>query len=344
MNTFTFHSKEFLWLLLLLPLVIYLRRRRSQRATLFFPHTEILKKSAGSYRSKSQKILAFLRFLALTSLIFALARPQWIQHFVESNLNGVDIMLAVDVSSSMMGLDFHEEKERKVTTRLDIAIQVTNEFIQNRSNDRIGMCAFAGDAYLVSPVTMNHEWLRDNLKRLHVGLVEDGTAIGNAIAMCANRLKNSEAKTKLIVLLTDGSNTAGNIAPLIATETAAALGIKIYTIGIGKKGIVRFAYADANGKVLVDPFGRTLAFQGQADIDEVLLEAIAQKTDGQFFRAENKKQLSDIYTTIDQLEKTDIKIKQFAIVQDFFIWLIGSALLLLLIEYFLRHSKFQRIP
>jgi Ca-activated chloride channel family protein len=344
MNAFSFHSREFLWLLLLLPLVIYLRRRQKKRATLPFPHSEILKKSAGSRRPKSQKILAFLRFSALTLLIFALARPQWIRRFEESNLNGVDIMLAVDISTSMMGLDFHEEKERKVTTRLDIAIQVTHAFIQNRPSDRIGMCAFAGDAYLVSPLTMNHEWLEDNLKRLHVGLIEDGTAIGNAIAMCANRLKNSEAKTKLIVLLTDGSNTAGHIAPLIATETAAALGIKIYTIGIGKKGIVRFAYPDADGNVLMDPFGRPLTLQGQADIDETLLEAIAKKTEGQFFRAENKKQLSDIYTTIDQLEKTDIKIKQFAVVKDFFMELIGAALLLLLLEYFLRNSKFQRIP
>ncbi|MDR1303235.1 MAG: VWA domain-containing protein [Puniceicoccales bacterium] len=343
MSTFSFHSKEFLWLLLLLPPVIYLARRKKW-ATLSFPHSEILRKAAGLRRPKSQKILALLRLSALILLIFALARPQYIQRFQESNLNGVDIMLAVDISSSMMGLDFHEEQERKITTRLDIAIQVTNEFIQNRANDRIGMCTFAGDAYLVSPVTMNHEWLQNNLKRLHVGLVEDGTAIGNAIAMCANRLKNSEAKTKLIVLLTDGSNTAGNIAPLIATETAAALGIKIYTIGIGKKGIVRFAYPDANGNIITDPFGRPLTLQGHADIDETLLEAIAQKTDGQFFRAENKKQLSDIYTTIDQLEKTDIKVKQFAVVEDFFIWLIGSALLLLLFEYFLRNTKFQRIP
>jgi Ca-activated chloride channel family protein len=156
MNTFSFHSKEFLWLLLLLPPVIYLVRRKKW-AALSFPHTEILRKAAGLRRPKSQKILSFLRFSALTLLIFALARPQWIRHFQESNLNGVDIMLAVDVSPSMMGLDFHEEHERKITTRLDIAIQVTNEFIQNRANDRIGMCTFAGDASLVSAVTMNHE-------------------------------------------------------------------------------------------------------------------------------------------------------------------------------------------
>ncbi|MDR3317379.1 MAG: VWA domain-containing protein [Puniceicoccales bacterium] len=341
---FEFHNKEFLWLLLLLPPIAYICKRHQKQARLSFPHTEILKSAVGSYRSKAQQILNFLRLSALTLLIFALARPQRVHHFAESHSSGVDIMLAVDISSSMMGLDFHEEKERKITTRLDIAKQVTHEFIQNRPNDRIGMCAFAQDAYLVSPVTMNHEWLKDNLERLHVGLIEDKTAIGNAIAMCANRLKNSESKTKLIVLITDGSNTAGNIAPLIATETAAALGIKIYTVGIGKKGIIHFAYPDKNGNAIMDPLGRPLTLQGQADIDEELLETIANKTEGQFFRAENKKQLSDIYTTIDKLEKTDIKIKQFAIAEDFFIWLIGCALLLLLLECLLRNSKFQKIP
>jgi Ca-activated chloride channel family protein len=186
---------------------------------------------------------------------------------------------------------------------------------------------------------MNHEWLNNNLKRLRMGFVEDGAAIGNAIAICVNRLKKSEAKTKLVVLLTDGSNTAGNIASLIATETAAALGIKIYTIGIRNKGILRFAYPDAKGNITTDPFGRPLTLQSQADIDETLLEAIAQKTEGQFFRAENSRQLNDISTTIDQLGKTDIKIKQFAVLTDFFIWLIRNALLLLLLEYFLRDTK-----
>jgi Ca-activated chloride channel family protein len=343
-NAFEFHSKEFLWLLLLLPLVAHFRKRYQRQATLAFPHAETLGKSAGLHRSMAQYVLNFLRFSALTLLIFALARPQLVQRFTESNSSGIDIMLAVDISSSMMGLDFLERKEQKLITRLDIAKQVTNDFIRNRPNDRIGMCAFARDAYLVSPVTMNHNWLEDNLKRLHVGMVEDGTAIGNAIAMCANRLKNSESKTKLIVLLTDGSNTAGNIAPLIATETAAALNIKIYTIGIGKKGIIAFAYPDANGNVSVDPFGQPQTVQGKADLDETLLEAIAQKTEGQFFRAENRKQLSDIYTTIDQMEKTDVKIKQFATAEDFFIWFIGCALLLLLLECFLRHSMFLKIP
>jgi Ca-activated chloride channel family protein len=343
-NAFEFHSKEFLWLLLLLPLVAHLRKRYQKQATLAFSHVEALKKATGLHRSMAQHVLNFLRFSALTLLIFALARPQFVQHFTESNSSGVDIMLAVDISSSMMGLDFVERKEQKLITRLDIAKQVTNEFIRNRPNDRIGMCAFARDAYLVSPVTMNHDWLEDNLKRLYVGMVEDGTAIGNAIAMCANRLKNSASKTKLIVLLTDGGNTAGNIAPLIATEMAAALNIKIYAIGIGKKGVIAFAYPDENGNVIVDPFGQPQTILGKADLDETLLEAIAQKTEGQFFRAENRKQLSDIYTTIDQMEKTDVKIKQFATAEDLFMWLIGGALLLLLLECFLRHSKFLKIP
>jgi Ca-activated chloride channel family protein len=343
-STFEFHDKEYLWLFLLLPIVAYIYNRCKKQATLSFSHTAILKTAADYPHKKSQHILKFLRFSALTALVLALARPQLIHRFRESNSSGVDIMLAIDISSSMMGLDFLERNEGKITTRLDIAKQLTDEFIQNRPNDRIGMCAFAGDAYLVSPVTMNHDWLGENLKRLYVGLVEDRTAIGNAIAMCANRLKNSESKTKLIVLLTDGGNTAGNIAPLTAAESAAALNIKIYAIGIGKQGIIHFACPDEKGQVLMDPFGRPITLQGEADLDETLLEAIAQKTEGRFFHAENRKQLSDIYTTIDQLEKTDIKIKQFATAEDFFIWLIGFALLLLLLECLLRYSKFQKIP
>jgi Ca-activated chloride channel family protein len=244
----------------------------------------------------------------------------------------------------MMGLDFWVEREREITTRLDIAKQVTREFIRNRPNDRMGMCAFAGNAYWVSPLTMNHRWLEENLNRLYVGLIEDGTAIGNAIAMCVNRLKNSESKTKLILLLTDGSNTAGDIAPSIAAEMAAALGIKIYTIGIGKKGTIAFAYPDENGNVTLDPFGRPIIMQQQIDLDEDLLQSIAAKTSGQFFRGENRKQLGDIYSTIDQLEKTDMEVQQLANSEDLFPWFIGCALLLLLLEYLLRNSKFQRIP
>ncbi|MDR2200523.1 MAG: VWA domain-containing protein [Puniceicoccales bacterium] len=343
MNSFQFHSKAFLWLLLFLPLIAYIYRRK-RWATLSFPQVETLKKVAGMRPSKAQKILTTLRFLALGLLILALARPQLIDHFSESHCSGVDIMLAIDISSSMMGLDFQEGRERNIITRLDIAKQVTREFIRNRPNDRMGMCTFAGNAYWVSPITMNHRWLEENLERLHVGLIEDKTAIGNAIAMCVNRLKDSDAKTKLILLLTDGSNTAGDIAPSIAAEMAAALGIKIYTIGIGKKGTIALAYPDENGNVVTDSLGRPLIVQAQIDLDENLLQTIADKTDGQFFRGENRKQLDDIYKTIDRLEKTDINVQQFANAKDLFPWFIGFALLLLLLEYLLRNSKFQRIP
>ncbi|MDR0418457.1 MAG: VWA domain-containing protein [Puniceicoccales bacterium] len=343
MISFEFHSPQYLWFLLLLPLALYLQKKFYRTATVKFSHLEFLKKATGQ-RLKCDKLLKILRFFALISVIIALARPQYILRSSETSSNGIDIMLAIDISSSMMGLDFQERKEQKLTTRLDIAKQLTKEFIQSRPNDRMGMCAFAGSPYLVSPVTLNHEWLIENLERLHINLVEDGTAIGNTIAMCANRLKNSEAKTKIIVLLTDGSNTAGSIAPLIATETASVLNIRIYTIGIGKQGVVNFAYPDEHGNVVTDPFGQPVILQATASIDEPLLKKIAEITHGQFFRAENKKQLAEIYHTIDQLEKSDVKIKQYAIARDFFLWFIGLALFLLLLEYLLCNTKFQRIP
>ncbi|MDR1366861.1 MAG: VWA domain-containing protein [Puniceicoccales bacterium] len=343
MISFEFYSPQYLWFLFLLPLALYLQKKCHRTATVKFSHLEFFKKATGQHL-KRDKLLKMLRFFALVSMIIALARPQRILRSSETNSNGIDIMLAIDISSSMMGLDFQEQKEQKLTTRLDIAKQLTKEFIQSRPNDRMGMCAFAGAPYLVSPVTLNHEWLVENLERLHINLVEDGTAIGNTIAMCANRLKNSEAKTKIIVLLTDGSNTAGNIAPLIATETAAVLNIRIYTIGIGKQGVVNFAYPDEHGNVVTDPFGQPMILQATASIDEPLLEKIAETTHGQFFRAENKKQLAEIYRTIDQLEKSDVKIKQYAIAEDFFLWFIGLALLLLLLECLLCNTKFQRIP
>ncbi|UPA28433.1 MAG: VWA domain-containing protein [Verrucomicrobiota bacterium] len=283
-----------------------------------------------------------LRFGALSAIVIALARPQWVSKFTEVNSSGVDIMLAIDVSGSMMGLDFSDRE--KTITRLDIAKEVTKVFIENRPNDRLGMCAFAGEPYLVSPLTLNHTWLKDNLRRLHVKLIEDGTAIGDTICMCANRLKNSQAKSKIIVLVTDGDNNCGTLSPVVAAEAAAALGIKIYTIGVGKSGLVPFAVTDEQGHIQTDYDGKYIAVQYMTELDEAPLRAIAEQTQGQFFRAENREEFSQIYETIDQLEKTDVKLQQYAIVDEWFPWLVAVAMLLLLLEFLLRATKLQRIP
>lgn len=340
-QSFTFHDPHFLWLLLLLPFFFWLKRKYVRYATLKFSSIEGIKQCFPK-KPKQRPILSILRFIALSLITIALARPQWVSKFSEINSSGVDIMLAIDVSGSMMGLDFSDRS--KTITRLDIAKEVTKVFIENRPNDRLGMCAFAGEPYLVSPLTLNHNWLKDNLRRLHVKLIEDGTAIGDTICMCTNRLKNSPGKSKIIVLVTDGDNNCGTLAPVVAAEAAAALGIKIYTIGIGKTGLVPFAVTDQQGNIQTDYDGNYVAVQYMTELDEAPLQEIAEKTQGQFFRAENRQEFSKIYETIDQLEKTDVKLQQYAIVEEWFTWFVAAALLLLLLEFLLQSTKLQRIP
>ena len=337
---FTFSSPYYLGLLLLLPFVYWLQKRWARYGTIKFSSIDVIRKSVLG-KKNPLKILGVLRFFAFLFIVIALARPQYVTRYVETNSSGIDIMLAIDVSESMMGLDF---SERTIITRLDIAKQVTKDFIEHRTNDRIGMCAFAGEPYLISPVTLNHDWLIQNLDRLHCRLISSGTAIGNTIVMCVNRLKNSDSKTKIIVLVTDGSNTSGNITPLLATEAAAALGIKIYTIGIGKSGIINFAQTDEKGQIYTDPFGDPVTIQAQADLDVQLLQTIAEQTKGQFFRAENRNELENIYRTIDQLEKSDVKIKQYRETRELFRYFVAIALVLLLLEYLLSRTKLRRIP
>ena len=337
---FTFNNPNYFWLLLLLPIAHWLRKRYVRYGTLKLSSLDVIKRSAPR-KSYLRNPLSILRTLGLILIIFALARPQYVMRFSEKNSSGVDIMLAIDISESMMGLDF---SDRTIVTRLDIAKQVTKDFIENRSNDRIGMCAFAGEPYLISPVTLNHDWLVSNLERLHCKLICPGTSIGNTIVMCANRLKDSKSKTKIIVLITDGSNTSGDITPALATETAAALGIKIYTIGIGKTGIVNFARTDENGKIYTNSFGEPIVIQAQADLDIKLLQSIADQTHGQFFRAENKDEFQNIYQTIDRLEKSDVKIQQYSEVNELFRYFVALGLCLLLFEFLLSCTKFQRIP
>lgn len=339
MNTFA--NPEYLWLLLVLPFLWFIKRQQRRTSAIQFPSLEWVKKSAPKWSHESA-LLTFLRYSALIFIILALARPQKMTQTRESTSSGIDIMIAVDSSSSMMCLDF--AKDNALTTRLDVAKQLTEEFIQGRPGDRIGLCTFAGNPYLVSPVTLNHEWLIANLQRLHVHLIEDGTAIGNTIAMCANRLKKSEAKSKIIVLLTDGTNNAGKVTPEIAAEAAAALGIKIYTIAIGKEGTVSLAYPDENGNILCDALGRPVIVQVPQTTDNVLLQLIAEKTKGQFFKAENKEQFSKIFDTIDMLEKSEIKEHCYTDIREFFWYLLIAALLLLLLEYLLRNTRLQRIP
>jgi len=247
--------------------------------------------------------------------------------------SGIDIILAVDVSRSMLAEDFTIGSAR--SNRLEAVKQVTEKFIESRRNDRIGIVAFAGRPYLVSPLTLDHDWLLQNLERLRIGLVEDGTAIGSAIASSANRLKERESKSKIIVLLTDGDNNAGKVTPATAAEAAKALGIKVYTIGAGTRG-----YAP----VPVPMFGRIVYRDVKVEVDEETLKQIAQIADGQFFRATDSKSLQQIFDQIDKLEKSTVELSQFKQYRELFPWVLAGGVMVLAVQMVLAQTIWRKLP
>lgn len=340
--TFQFHNPEFLWLLLLIPIAIFLKGRAGNRGAFIFSSVDIAREASKKQKTKAGSWLFFLRLLVLTFCILALARPQAGKQHNEIESSGVDILLAVDVSSSMLALDFSEKN--KVITRLDAVKTVLNDFIQKRPYDRMGIIAFAGNPYLASPLTLNHSWLETNIERLNVGLIEDGTAIGSAIAMGTNRLRNIKSKSKIIILLTDGFNNQGSISPIAAAEAAATFNVKIYTIGVGKGGIVPTLYRTPNGDLARDVWGKLAIARADIPIDEDTLRSIAETTGGAFFRARDKEELQKIYNIIDEMEKTDVKLKHFATYHELYQWPAIGALAFLLLEQILAHTRLRRIP
>jgi Ca-activated chloride channel family protein len=221
-------------------------------------------------------------------------------------------------------------------SRVDVVRETVGQFIKDRPNDRIGMVAFAGEAYLLSPLTLDHDWLLQNVDRLHVGLAGDATAIGSALAVCANRLRDEPGKTKIIVLLTDGSNNAGKITPLAAAEAAHALGIKIYTIGAGSSDVAKFPQHDA--------FGQVYYITIPVDIDEDALRKIADVGGGKFFRAADYDSIKRVYQEINKLETSKVAVKHFEHTQEYFAWAVYPGLLFLGLEIFLAHTRWRRVP
>ena len=312
----TFAHPWMLWGLLLLPLLALLRGRRGAAPAIQFSSVSPFK-GGKAPKSRAGAFAFTLLLLALGCFLGALARPQRSETLSRVEASGVDILLALDVSRSMLAEDFTIGRDR--ANRLEAVKQVTEKFITGRPNDRIGIVAFAGRPYLVSPLTLNHEWLLKNLERLRIGMVEDGTAIGSAIASAANRLKEQkESKSRIIVLLTDGDNNAGKITPVTAAEAAKALGIKIYTIVAGSRG-----YAPVP---MQDIFGRTVYRQVLVEVDEASMKQIAQIGGGQFFRATDSKSLQAIFDEIDKLEKSKIEMSETKRFEDLFPWLVGLGL------------------
>jgi Ca-activated chloride channel family protein len=329
-----FLNPHFLWLLLLLPLAALWQGRRGAVAAVEYSSAEAARQVARETRSRAGRWLAWLRWLALGLFIVGLARPQFGHATTEVTASGIDMMLAIDVSGSMQSLDFKVNGEP--VDRVSIVKSVVAKFIDARPNDRLGLVEFAGAPYLVSPLTLDHDWLQQNLERVKVGSIEDGTAIGSAIAMCANRLRDEPSKSKVIVLLTDGENNSGKVSPLMAAEAAKALGIKIYTIGAGVRGEAPMP--------VKDQFGNTHMQMIKSDVDEVTLGKIAQETGGQFFRATDTESLKDIYASIDRLQKTTRTVKKFEHHSELFAWALIPGLFVLGAGLGLEQTRFRRLP
>lgn len=326
-----FVNKEFFWLLLLLPLAIlwYVLKRNKQTAELKMSSLKGFKVTS-SWITKLKPIMFVLRLLALALLIMALARPQTVDVSSKTKTTrGIDIVMAIDVSASMLAKDLRPN-------RLDALKEVAAEFIKGRPNDRIGLVEYAGESYTKTPITSDKSIVLRSLKSIEYNnIIEGGTAIGMGLATSVNRLKDSKAKSKVIILLTDGVNNSGFIDPKIASELAVEYGIKTYTIGLGTNGM-------ALSPVAIDP--RTGQFQYgriKVEIDEVLLKEIATVTGGKYFRATNNKKLEEIYSEINKLEKTDVEEFKFYNYEEKYRPLVLLAGLLLLIELLLRNTLFK---
>jgi len=319
MNNLTFAHPALLWLLLLVPLTVvwYILRYRRQKPSLRYAPLSMLADSKPSLRQRLYPLLITLRCVALAAIVMALARPQSQLSRQEMKVEGIDIVLALDVSGSMQARDFKPD-------RLEAAKSVAKDFIEGRKSDRIGLVIFAGEAFTQVPLTIDHAVLQRQLAALKHGQLQDGTAIGDGLATAINRIKDSEAKSKVIILLTDGVNNMGSVDPTNASEIAALYGIRLYTIGIGTRGEAPFPVQDI--------FGHTHYQNMPVELDEPLLTQMAANTDGgTYYRATNKKALKDIFTQIDQLEKSKIDVTQYAQTRDEqgrFVWIALAALLL----------------
>jgi len=333
---FRFESPWLLSLLLLLPVLAawpWLARTWSRPAGLRYADVRLAAHSGISWRVRLRPILRGLRILAMALVILAVARPQTGQAREIVKGEGVDIALALDISGSMASLDFQPQN------RLEAAKAVIGDFVQKRPYDRIGLVVFASSAFNQSPPTTDRNVLLRLLDRTELATdlgIDDGTAIGMGLANAGNMLKDSDAKSKVIILLTDGVNNAGEIDPLTAAQAAEALGIRVYTIGMGRPGEVPVP--------VVDLFGREQIVYQESDLDEATLQAIADTTGGRYFRAEDTAGLQEIYDEIDSLETSQVEVERFTRYQELMGWLLVPALGLFLSEMALRKTILRSLP
>ena len=330
-----FANKEYLFLLILIiPYVIwYVMYRKKTEPTMRMSDTYAFRNAPKSWKVMLMPLSPVLRIVTFTMIVLVLARPQTQNSWKNKTIEGIDIMLAMDVSTSMLAEDLKPN-------RIEAAKQVAAEFISGRPNDNIGLSIFAGEAFTQCPMTIDHASLLNLLHNVRTdiaarGLIEDGTAIGMGLANAVSRLKASKAKSKVVILLTDGSNNRGDISPMTAAEIAKSLGIRVYTIGVGTNKVAPYPMPVAGGVQYVNI---------PVEIDNQTLSEIAAATDGDFYRATNTKELRKIYQEIDQLEKSKLNVKQFSKKYEAFQPFAIIAVLALLLEILLRITIFRRIP
>jgi Ca-activated chloride channel family protein len=331
---FLFKDPIMFWLLLLLPLVLLADKSKRSGSSFVFSSEDLVKDLKPTTRVRLSKSLVFLRIIAIALMIIAMARPQAILDGSKAVSEGVDIVLVIDTSTSMLAEDFTLGSRR--INRFDLVREVVKDFIRKRKDDRIGMVAFAARAYTVCPLTTDYAWLNENLDRVRVGMIEDATAVGSAIASSINRLKNSKTKSKIIILLTDGVSNAGNISPIVAAEAAKAMKIKIYAIAVGTKGLSPYP--------MKDYYGRTVYRNIPIEIDEESLRKIADTTGGKYYLATDTEKLRNIYDEINRLEKSNIEHFGYREYSELFYYFLIPGIMLLIIGIFLSNTIFLKVP
>ncbi len=326
----SFVSPGFLWLLVLLPLgaMLWWWRRRSMMTTVQFSSLKPFEDAPRSIRERLRHVPLLLRFLVVGCLIVALARPQSISSKENLSTEGIDIVLVLDISGSMLAEDF-------TPNRLDAAKQVADEFIEGRANDRIGLVIFSAESFTQCPLTTDYGVLRNLLREVKNGMIADGTAIGLALANGVNRLKESRAKSKVVILLTDGVNNRGEIDPLTAAKIATTFGIRVYTVGVGAQGMAPFP--------VQTPFGIRRQMM-QVDLDEKTLVAVGSMTGGKYFRATDNQKLKAIYHEIDQLERTKIEVTAYKRYTELFPQWLMLGMMFLLVELGLGTTVLRKVP
>jgi len=329
MRGITFADPAYLWLLLLIPVMItwYVLRQQKTSSSLKMPDTGAFANSGRSFRHWLRHVLFALRTIAMFLLIIVVARPQRSDRYQDVTTEGIDIILAIDISGSMLARDFKPD-------RLEASKNVATEFISGRPYDRMGLVVFSGESFTQCPLTTDHAVLINLMRELKSGMIEDGTAIGNGLATAISRIKDSEAISKVIILLTDGVNNRGEIAPTTAADIAKTFGIRVYTIGVGSMGTAPYP--------VQTPYG-TQYQNMPVEIDEDILKEISAKTGGRYFRATDNNKLLQVYSEIDKLEKSKIDVRQFTRREEKFLIPAIIAFILLALDILIRQTIYKNI-